>query len=177
MKIKLHLSLLMELIMILEDCNNTYSRDIRNFTCAKKMVYLLAFTALIIGGSIYLLWRPTTIRIFHLIDMAGLGFLVEKIRAYSEGMQYIVPQWVLFSLPNGLWAFSYTLLITYVWVSQKTVLKYFWYATIPIICFGYETLQFMKVISGTFCHQDLFFCFTGVIFGIILAMRIKRRSS
>jgi hypothetical protein len=78
---------------------------------------------------------------------------------------------------NGLWAFAYALLITGIWSGSESWLKYFWMASIPVLVFGYEILQYFGTIPGTFCIQDLALGFGGLILGIIAGIKIPKSNN
>ncbi len=87
-----------------------------------------------------------------------------------------VPEWIIFSLPNGLWAFSYAFIITSLWWGSNSMLKYFWLGSIPVLSLGYEVLQYARVNRGVFSIQDLFLCFTGIVLGTTAGVIAKKRS-
>ena len=129
------------------------------------LVYCTAFTSLFLGLLIYMLWRPVPVRFFHWLDQAGLGSLLNAVRTYNMSYQ-LIPEWAIFSLPNGLWAFSYSLLMTYIWWGRNTTASSFWLGTIPVVGLGYELSQGLGLLPGTFCLQDLLFCVLGVSAGL-----------
>ena len=74
-------------------------------------VILSAF-ALSIGGIIYIFLRPSEYVFFGWIRAVGLDNLFNAARSISFSHSLPLPEWFVFSLPNGLWAFAYALLIT-----------------------------------------------------------------
>lgn len=83
------------------------------------------------------------------------------------------PNWVVYSLPNGFWAFAYALIITAIWSGSISRLKYFWMSSIPLLVYGYEILQYFGVITGTFCRLDLALGTAGLLAGILIGLTIK----
>lgn len=152
-----------------------YVRETDNYTKLNKSVFIMVFLSIFLGGVIYFLWRPETIRFFNWLDMVGLSSSVDFIRIYGKQSLHFIPTWVIFSLPNGLWTFSYTLLILHIWLDHNSSLKYLWFVSIPVVGVGYEILQCLEVIPGTFCIEDLFLCTVGILLGVITAYIIKRR--
>ena len=63
---------------------------------------------------------------------------------------------------------AYTLLITSIWYKQRTIIKYFWFGTIPLLVLGFELLQYPGWVSGTFCLEDLAFGMLGMLAGVII---------
>jgi hypothetical protein len=82
----------------------------------------------------------------------------------------ILPKWIVYSLPNGLWAFAYALLITGIWSDSKSCVKYFWMGSIPVLVLGFEILQYPGIIRGTFSMQDIALGIAGITVGIIVGM-------
>ncbi len=137
-------------------------------------VLALAFISIFLGGVIYLLWRPVTIKIFYWLELFGLGTMITYIRVCCEPVYHYIPKWIIYSLPNGLWSFSYALIIAHLWIGRNSIMKYFWLTSIPIVGLGYEMLQYFQVIPGTFCIIDLLLCVFGILLGSYIAYSIKR---
>jgi hypothetical protein len=125
-----------------------------------------------LGGIIYILFRVSEPVFFNWIHTFGLNNWLESVRHFSHSLRLLLPEWIVFSLPNGLWAFAYALIITGIWRGNKSWLKYYWMATIPILVFGYEILQYPGIIPGTFCFQDLTLGTVGMTTGIIIGLKI-----
>ncbi len=140
----------------------------------KQGIYLLTFISVFTGGMIYVLWRQDTVRFFGWLDAIGLYPPVETIRSYSLPLYPLIPNWIVYSLPNGLWAFGYALVIVYLWRGNSSNIKYFWYATIPVLAIGWEMSQYFGLITGIFCYNDLFLSSAGIGFGAILGLKYNR---
>jgi len=87
---------------------------------------------------------------------------------YQLAPNLSLPQWFVFSLPNGLWAFAYSLLITVIWGGSKSWIRFLWWATIPLLVIGFEVLQLIQTIPGTFCTQDMILGVAGLLLGILV---------
>lgn len=138
----------------------------------KGSYFLLSAIALLSGGIIYIFFRKSEPVFFNWIRAAGLDNLLNFARNGSLSLTRHLPEWVVYSLPNGLWAFSYALLITVIWKGSNSWLKYFWIASIPILVLGFEILQLAGFIPGTFCIQDIALGIAGLTIGIIVGMKI-----
>lgn len=143
--------------------NNNYS----------KFRMFLSVLALILGATIYLFFRPTSPLFFKWIDCIGLGNCLHIARNYSLNFTAYFPNWVLYSLPDGLWAFAYALLILQFWMGKKTRISYIWISTIPLLIFGFEISQTINSVHGTFCWTDMGFQFIGILFAYILLLTHK----
>lgn len=133
----------------------------------EKCLYAGAFLSVFFGGLVYVFWRPDSLRLFGWIGALGLRNPVELLRSFFDPLYCYLPEWFVFSLPNGLWAFAYALLISHLWRDVKSPLRYFWLGSIPVVGMGYEMSQYLGIISGTFCLGDLAFSACGIGFGVL----------
>lgn len=134
--------------------------------------FWLSAIALLAGGIIYILFRTSEPVFFSWIRAAGLDNWLSFARNSSLSLTPHLPGWVVYSLPNGLWAFSYALLITAIWSDSKSWLKYIWMASIPVLVLGFEILQLTGFIPGTFSLQDMALGIAGLIGGVIVGIKI-----
>lgn len=128
----------------------------------------IAFIPVAVGGLIYVLLRPVPPQFLTWFEYTRLNVIIDLLRTNTLQLTQYLPEWFVYSLPNGLWSFSYAFLIILLWNKQTSLLRYLWFATIPLVVFGYETLQFMEVISGTFCMVDLMFCALGLLMALVV---------
>jgi hypothetical protein len=147
---------------------------VRNTFIKNNFVYLLAVCALFTGGAIYLLWRQDTLLFLSWLDAVRLSAPAETVRAYSLPLYPYLPDWIVYSLPNGLWAFSYALFISYIWRDNDNPLKYMWYASVPALCIGWELLQYTGTIAGVFCYNDLALSAAGVGLGLFIGCTVNK---
>ncbi len=128
---------------------------------------LLSSAALLLGGVIYLLFHASEPVFFKWIHASGTGGWLEPVRHNSLSVLANLPGWIVFSLPAGLWAFAYALVITTIWAGSRSRARYFWMASIPLLVIGFEIFQYAGIIHGTFCIQDLTLGLAGMSLGII----------
>jgi len=147
-------------------------RRIVNSACSigqgKRNSYLTAMLAVLTGGLIYILFRPVEPLFFSWANNLASGDILSGIRKFSLPMLSFIPEWLIFSAPNGLWAFAYTLIILKIWSGSKSRIRFFWFATIPVWVVGYELLQLFTFLPGTFCWIDTLFSLTGITVGMAL---------
>jgi len=139
-----------------------------------RLCILLCAFAIFLGGIIYILFRPSEAIFFNWIRTVGLDNWLNLARHKSLSLYQYLPEWIVFSLPNGLWAFAYALLITFIWSGSKSLSRYFWMASIPLLVLGFEILQYAKVMPGTFCMQDITVGLAGLISGIWIGTKINK---
>jgi hypothetical protein len=140
-------------------------------SCFHGLYICLSALALLFGGMIYILFRPSEPVFFNWILDAGFDTWFNMTRHGSLPLGHLLPGWFVYSLPNGFWAFAYALIITAIWSGSKSWLKYIWMATIPILVLGYEMLQYPGIIPGTFCIQDMALGIAGMVTGIIIGLK------
>lgn len=142
-----------------------------------RVQILVAGAAVVAGGFLYIIIRPAESIFFSWIRSLGLGRLLDWLRS-DFFVSSASSGWFMYSLPNALWAFAYACLITVIWSDSRSYARYFWMATIPLLVFGYELLQYTGHITGTFCIQDLIAGAVGLCIGIIfgLSNKFSRRS-
>ena len=114
------------------------------------MKVILSIILVSIGGCIYLMQRTTGLLMFRIIDFLGLTDVVATLRAYA--MQW--PEFVVFSLPGGLWSASYVLLADAVFAGQSNLIRLLWGSLIPMIGVVSELLQALGLCPGTADWQD-----------------------
>jgi len=131
----------------------------------------LSIPALLSGGIIYILFRTSEPVFFNWIRWFGLNRWLDFARLKFHSSNLDIPAWIIFSLPNGLWAFGYALIITGIWWGTKSWLRYFWMASIPLLVIGYEVFQYAEIIPGTFCMQDIGMGLAGLTAGIIAGIK------
>ena len=151
-------------------------RSLYSLANYSRSVYIfLSALALLIGAFIYILFRPSEHLFFRWFSSLGLENWFNAIRTQTLSQGLRVPEWMVYSLPNGLWAFGYALLITSIWSGNKSWLKYFWMASIPVLVIGFEVLQYTGTISGTFCIQDIALGLSGLVLGCLVGINLKNK--
>ena len=119
-----------------------------------KTILFNAILPLFIGGLIYLLFRSEKLLMFDWIRFLGFKQSIDFLRNDFSILKSFIPNWVLFSLPDGLWVYSFSSAIIIIWNDNRKVLILL--LSIPLI-FGpaVELLQFLKLFKGTFDIKDL----------------------
>jgi len=123
--------------------------------------------AVLAGGLIYILFRPTEPLFFNWFSVVGIENWLYTVREESLSVYSILPQWIVYSMASGLWAFAYTLIVLSIWTGSKSILKYFWFLSIPVLVFGFEVLQLTGDLQGTFCLNDILWSAIGITIGFI----------
>lgn len=131
------------------------------FILSRRLLHvLLSILLLIIGGLIYIMYRQDSLLMFNCFDELGIKETIMHIR--SVGTEYSIFDWVKYSLPDGLWLFSYMFLIDTIWNNEKFFLYYFFLWILPFIAILSEVLQIFGIVPGFFDTIDLL-CYIGAI--------------
>lgn len=56
-------------------------------------------------------------------------------------------------------------------------MKYLWFATIPVLIFGFEFLQYLGLIKGTFSFPDLIAGFCGILAAITIELLTNKTNN
>ena len=88
---------------------------------------------LLIGGLIYIIYRTETLIMFSWFSYLSLDQYVDYLRTFSS---YLLPDWVILSLPNGLWTYSFIVGISFIWNNKLNIHVFFWFilALLMLIC-------------------------------------------
>ena len=76
-----------------------------------NLLLVIAFLLITCGGFIYLAFRPKSLLLFQLVDTFCLTEGVDEIRKSFSAIS--IPDFVVYSLPAGLWTASYLLIMFY----------------------------------------------------------------
>jgi hypothetical protein len=131
----------------------------------------LSLLAILGGGAIYIMFRNSEPVFFGWIRNVGLGHLLDIVRQYARNHNLLLPEWIIYSLPNGLWAFGYAILISSIWRGSSSPIRYLWLASIPVLVIGYEVLQYPGIAPGIFSIKDLILGAIGLISGIAVGIK------
>lgn len=129
---------------------------------------------LFIGGLLYVLFRSTTLRMFEWFSLVGLDNAIQTTRKSVFVFKNYLPKWTYFSLPDGLWIYSFTSAILIYWNNdnQKTKLWLLIPFTTGILI---EIFQAVKLFPGTYDFLDLTFSILGLLLSkIIIKHKFKK---
>ncbi len=126
-----------------------------------------------VGASIYLLFRKDTLLVFSWIEYIGASEIVFFIRDNIFFIRKYIPDFILYSLPDGIWVYSGTVAFIIIWKkSTKNVFFVFW-VFLPFSCaVVMEIFQLFRIVNGTFCSVDIIFYI--LLFCLALYPHVKR---
>jgi hypothetical protein len=109
-----------------------------------------------IGAAIYILWRSQALFLFTWLRQVGLHAPMLALRAHFAGVKHLVPDFILYSLPDGLWLYAFTALMGFIWLNEPNrYLRLFWNLLPVFLAVGSEFGQRFRLIPGTFDWWDV----------------------
>ena len=128
---------------------------------------ILSLGILSLGGLIYIIYRDKSLLMFDWFNSIGISSEIDELRNLFQGEG--IYGWVKYSLPDGLWIFSYMFLIDAIWDGKTNSISKLFLWSLPIVAVLSECLQCFGVFPGVFDWVDM----ASYIFAIILSLIIK----
>ena len=108
---------------------------------------------LLAGGLLYVLYRPQTLLLFHVADSMGLLPVIDSWQQWASAWR--PAPFVVYSLPAGLWALSYVLIVVVLAASFPPKGRLAAVTLIPLLGAASELMQGAGLLPGTFDWADL----------------------
>ena len=110
---------------------------------------------ILLGGIIYVIFRTKSLTMFSWFENLGLSSLVTILRDKFTSFKGFVPSWFYYSLPDGLWMYSFSSSFIIFINGKKSI---FLWLLIPLFTGPVvEILQLLELFPGTFDIIDIFF--------------------
>ena len=78
-----------------------------------KRFFLHVILTMLVGGLIYLLFRSSDLLMFRWFEVLKLDRTIHWIREYFYEYRRFIPASVLYSLPDALWIYSFTMYLSF----------------------------------------------------------------
>ncbi|MCI7287172.1 hypothetical protein MUN53_14600 [Parabacteroides sp. AGMB00274] len=127
---------------------------------------IIALVLLSIGGLIYLTFRGENLLMFNWLNELDLMYQIDNLRAYNQ--KIYLYDWVLYSLPDGLWLLAYLLIIDSIWHECRNNMFNSFILSLPTIAIFSEFAQYWNIIPGVFDTMDLFCYISSVLIYLII---------
>jgi hypothetical protein len=98
--------------------------------------------------------------------MLGLEYPIHLFRNIMQSIH--LADWVVYSLPDGLWMYSFVLSVLSIWNFKIDQSSRLWLYTAICVGLGFEGMQGFVKGLGVFDWHDLIF----MIIGAVLAIRL-----
>lgn len=118
----------------------------------KRLHVLHVALPVIAGGWLYVQFRATDHLLFSWLDRLGLSPAVAWLRAATRGLAP-TSEWLLYSLPDGLWLYAFAFTLAYTWREPGTEARC-WRALPLALGLGSELAQGLGLLEGTFDVAD-----------------------
>lgn len=130
----------------------------------KTLSVCISLLSFFVGGLIYLLFRTETLEMFGWARTLGI---YDKLSLWRRCVSADgIPEFVIFALPDGLWLFSYIVVIATVWDFR---LRQCWLSIIalPVVALVSEMGQISGIVPGTFDMADMGCYLLATILGMV----------
>lgn len=133
-----------------------------------RQLYIGHIFTLLCGSLIYILFRTSNLKMFVWFEKLDFLNIINKLRSFTTNYTMNIPNVILYSLPDGLWLFSYVSLILFMWKNEIKQENLFWIFIVPAISISSELGQMIKIIPGTFDFLDLLMYLIGTSLPFII---------
>jgi hypothetical protein len=128
--------------------------------------FLLASACLLVGSVLYILFRPTTLLLFHWANWLGLMELIATARSHVHPPNGHLAGWAIYSLPFALWVLSHIFIVNGVWGKSPSPCRVAYLWSVPIVAITAELAQGLRILPGQFDPVDLVTIIIATILGI-----------
>ena len=130
----------------------------------KTSLVALSIMFILIGGFIYLFFRPHTLKMFVWLRIINCEQFFQ-LREYNHNLKFL--DFLIFSFPNGLWILSFLIIIGLIW--EKYHIFFIIYSSFfTRISILFEFLQKVELIPGTFDIADILVLLIFHILGFLI---------
>lgn len=127
--------------------------------------YTLIITSLLSGLFLYLGFRATNTPIYRWVKDLGFENEISYLRTTLQDVY--LPDWFIYSMPDGLWMFAFVLTVLSIWNYKLDKISGVWIVSAILCGLGFEIMQKFIKGMGVFDWTDLFI----MLLGVIMALR------
>lgn len=131
-----------------------------------KKVILHVILPIFIGSMIYILFREKTLLMFDWFSYLKLDFIIDFLRNNFYGYRMYIPKSILFSLPDALWVYSFTMFLS-IYFKNRILLSAIFIGSIIT-----EISQLWFVV-GTFDIYDVIYMFALYLIAMYFIKKIE----
>lgn len=129
---------------------------------------------ILFGGIIYVCFRTKRLILFDWLDFVGLNQIVDIIRDYSTPIAAYLPEQFIYSLPAGLWLYSFISFNILTWKKVNNGIRILWFWIPIIISILSEIFQYNGLLRGTYSNTDIVYY---VFFAILSYVNLMRKKN
>jgi len=139
---------------------------------SEKSALISSVILLFIGGMIYICFRSDSLLLFHWISFLGFGKEILELRDLSSPYSSALPNWLIYSAPNGLWIASFACLMLFLWGKERLLYAFMWTLSLWVTGIFSELLQALNSIPGVYDIADII-AYTIGICAVFFIVRLK----
>ena len=140
--------------------------------------FLLAVVLpIVVGGLIYILFRVDTLLMFKWADALLLTETIAGWREQAAPLRPYLSDFVLFSVPDGVWVFSATAFFARLWHDGPLWMRLMWIGATPAMAIGGELGQIVGLVPGTFDMADMLAYVVATLAALWVANRSARSAA
>ena len=133
-----------------------------------KFILIHIFLPIFFGGTIYILFRTKDLLMFKWFYSLGLYNFINSLRNIFYQYKYLIPKGIIFSLPDALWVYSFTMFLSLFFENFFTISFVF------LVSIIVEIFQ-LNFVTGTFDVNDLIYMFLFYLFAIYILKKEKKK--
>ena len=134
----------------------------------QKQIIIGHIFTLSLGCFIYISFRQDTLLMFNWFDKINVSEVISDYRFFTLPLAEKLPTWFLYSLPDGLWLFSFCSVLLAVWNNTISKHNIYWLLSVPTIGIVSEIGQLAGIVTGTFDIFYLTFYLGGIVLPILI---------
>ena len=136
--------------------------------------YILIAMAMLLGLYLYFMYRSQDTIVNALLAKLGAREFPFLMNIWHK--HYAIPQWCMYSLPEGLWVFSATLLsirLEFPIRENRIHLKYLPFLFAMLV----ELVQVLGITNGQFDWLDIFVSFIFTVLALIIPSKEQKKNA
>jgi hypothetical protein len=148
--------------------------ETQNTNGFKLIVIASTALPLLLGGFLYILFRQRTLVMFDWFDLIGMTPAIDRLRAISLCFKSDIWPWVIYSLPDALWVFSFSSFVIHLW-SEERAIALMLSVLVVFLSAALEIMQYFRMVPGSF---DFLYLILILTFGAmpVFIFHFKQRS-
>lgn len=141
---------------------------------SRGLTFIVSSLSLLAGGLLYLCFRPESLTMFAWVKLVGLYPSVSELRMQGASIAPMLPDWLIFSAPNGLWVFSFGALMVTLWGTARFSVAFTWVIALWVVGITSEVMQLFSIVSGVYDLADIL-AYTAGLVGVIVFIKKGER--
>ena len=136
--------------------------------------YVLIAMSMLLGLYLYFMYRSQDTIVNALFAKLGAREFPFLMNIWHK--HYAIPQWCMYSLPEGLWVFSATLLsirLEFPIREKRIHLKYLPFLFVMLV----EFVQVLGITNGQFDWLDIFVSFIFTVLALIIPSKEQKKNA